>query len=112
MLLFGAACVGHAGQSSRISFAKGTTSASVEGAVIRGERITYYIGAKAGQELEVSILSAESNAVFDILSPMPEQFVAEESKQWRGRLKRSGDYRVVVGGTRGNAAYKLSVTIH
>jgi len=30
---------------------------------------------------------------------------------WNGALPRSGDYVIEVGGTRGNATYKLKVTV-
>ena len=35
----------------------------------------------------------------------------EDAVQWTGDLTQSGDYRIIVGGTRGNASYKLLIGI-
>jgi len=58
----------------------------------------------------LNITSLEKNAVFDIEAPNGE-LLKEEATSWRGVLPSSGDYSVIVGGTRGNASYKLEVTI-
>ena len=93
-----------------IKFSPGGTSATVAGAVILGERDVYRIGAREGQTLELSIVSLEDNAVFDVLDPngstIETEVMASESE-----LFITGDYLVVVGGTRGNATYELAVSI-
>lgn len=97
-------------RTRRIQFARGSSSAVVENAVVRGTRDTYLLGAKAGQKMTVSITSVENNAVFDIISPQ-QKILKQEATSWSIKLPTTGDYRIVVGGTRGNATYKLRVEI-
>lgn len=99
----------------RISFKAGNSSATVSDAVIRGERSTYVIGAKSGQTMTVKISSLEDNAVFQIEKPTGEYLAdageEDDAMTWSGTLPSSGDYKIIVGGTRGNATYKLTVSI-
>lgn len=100
----------------RIRFARGAISAVVEGAVVRGERAVYLAGARAGQRMRVQVTSPENNAVFQLRGPggvgmLPGAGEGDDATAWSGVLPRSGDYRVVVGGTRGNAEYRLRVEI-
>ncbi len=100
----------------RIRFARGSSSAVVEGAVPRGERAVYLVGARAGQQMRVRVVSPENNAVFQLHSPPKGAALrgageTDDATAWSGTLPRSGDYRVVVGGTRGNASYTLHVAI-
>jgi len=103
------------GITKRIRFAKGKSSATVRGAVVRGDRDTYIVGAKAEQLMSVSISSLEDNAVFTVQGPDGEflQDAGEEddAKGVTVPLPFDGDYRIKVGGTRGNATYRLTVTI-
>lgn len=111
-----------------IRFTKGESSARVQGAVLRGDRTLYTIEARRGQIMSVRISSAENNAVFVLYEPgaAPEtrdailhvtgQALAgagdgDDATHWSGRLPRSGAYLVVVGSSRGNASYRLSVEI-
>ncbi|WP_155897911.1 hypothetical protein [Allocoleopsis franciscana] len=97
-------------RTRRIRFARGASSALVEDAVVRGTRDIYRLGAKAGQKMTVSITSVENNAVFDIISPK-QKLLKQEATSWTTQLPATGDYSIVVGGTRGNATYKLRVEI-
>lgn len=94
----------------RIQFARGAKSAVVENSVVRATRDTYLLGAKSGQTMTVSITSLENNAVFDIIAPN-QRTIKQEGTSWSTKLPATGDYRIVVGGTRGNATYKLRVEI-
>ena len=101
--------------TKRISFDAGESSATVSGGVIRGERSVYVIGAKSGQLMSVEITSLEDNAVFQIKTPGG-KFLSyagdgDDATDWNGQLPESGDYKIIVGGTRGNASYKLTVSI-
>ena len=98
------------GKTTVVKFRKGGTSASYENAVIRGERDTYILGAGGGQQMSVSISSLEDNAVFDIIAPNGRTLVSE-SDGWSGQLPADGKYKIVVGGTRGNASYKVSFSV-
>ena len=104
------------GLKKKIQFARGASSATVEGAVIRGERDRYYLGAKKGQTMSVKITSEEDNAVFQLYLPGEEEALpgagdSDDAKNWSGELPRDAEYVIVVGGTRGNATYKLTVSI-
>lgn len=103
------------GVTKRVRFAKGKSSATLSGGVVRGDRDTYILGAKAGQTMSVKITSVENNAVFQIENPDGEYLEnagdGDDAMNWRGSLADKGDYKIIVGGTRGNASYKLTVSI-
>jgi hypothetical protein len=98
------------GLTKEVRFARGAYSSTINGAVIRGDRDTYILKAAKGQHIWIAITSVESNAVFDLYSPGDELF-EQEAKKMDGRLPETGPYKIIVGGTRGNATYKLTVTI-
>lgn len=100
----------------RIKFAKGENSATVAGNVLRGENDKYLIGGREGQKMSVKISSEEKNAVFQIRDAangkyLPGAGEADDATEWSEMLPTTGDYEIIVGGTRGNADYKLTVTI-
>lgn len=103
------------GITKRIKFARGKHTATLSYAVIRGDEDTYLAGAKAGQKMTVKITSVEKNAVFFIEKPgggyLEKAGDGDDQTAWTGALPRDGDYKITVAGTRGNATYKLSVTI-
>ncbi len=103
------------GVRKRLKFAKGRSAATVSGAVIRGDQDTYIIGARKGQTMRVKITSLENNAVFQIAdangSYLSDAGEGDDTTNWTGELRSSGDYEISVGGTRGNATYKLTVSI-
>lgn len=102
------------GTEQRISFGAGETSAAVENAVVSGTRDRYLVGAAAGQVMTLEITSLEENAEFQVLAPDGSELggVAEaDGGVWQRQLPQSGDYEIVVGPTRGNATYRLVVTI-
>ncbi len=113
-----------------ISFDRGASGKDLSGAVIRGERSLYSLDARSGQRLSVSISAVEDNAVFQIYEPgaraerrdygveilggktLPGAGEGDDAKKWSGILPDTGTYLVVVGPTRGNAAYTLTVLVH
>jgi len=95
----------------RIRFARGANAASVSTSVVRGTRDTFLVAANRRQTMTVSITSLEKNAVFDIQGPNG-QIIKQETTSWSGVLATTGDYRVIVGGTRGNASYRLRVSVN
>ena len=103
------------GVDQRISFAAGATSATVESAVVSGTRDRYTLWVQAGQTMRVEISSLENNADFQVYAPDGQQLKGESPGEvvelWEQRLPQSGDYVIVVGPTRGNATYRLVVTI-
>ena len=100
---------------TRISFGSGGNSATLNGAVVRGDTATYLVTAKEGQTMTVKISSTEDNAVFKIEDSDGEFLEGagdeDDAKTFKGELPDDGDYKIIVGGTRGNATYKLTVTI-
>ncbi|MFM7278548.1 MAG: hypothetical protein ACKO1I_13000 [Microcystis aeruginosa] len=95
---------------SQIQFAPGTNSATVNQSVVRGSRNIYLLRANRGQRMDVKITSLENNAVFDVIAPNGE-ILTGEATQSSLKLPATGNYEIIVGGTRGNATYKLNVKI-
>ena len=61
------------------------------------------------------ITSFEKNVVF-LIQESDGNFLAgadegDDAMNWSGELPTSGDYKIIGGGTRGNATYKLTFTI-
>lgn len=114
-LILSVSIFGFDGVTKRIKFAKGKSSATVSNSVIRGERDTYIVSARKGQTMTVKITSVEDNAVFQIENPHGEylEYAGEtdDATNITVSLPDSGDYRIIVGGTRGNASYRLTVSI-
>lgn len=106
---------GAAAEGTQVRFARGAESATLSATVIRGDRNNYIFEAKAGQLMRVDITSVEHNAVFQIAGPDGHELAGAgegaDAEHWSGRLPASGDYRITVGGTRGNATYTLTVGI-
>lgn len=98
------------GKTTVVKFRKGGSSASYSNAVIRGDRDTYILGASSGQVMSVGISSLEDNAVFDIIAPNGRRLV-NETASWSGQLPSDGKYKIIVGGTRGNATYKINFAV-
>jgi hypothetical protein len=104
------------GVKQKIRFARGSSSATVHGAVVRGDRDRYYLAANKGQTMSVKITSEEDNAVFQVYLPGEEEALpgaadGDDAKDWSGELPKDAEYVIVVGGTRGNASYTLKVSI-
>ncbi|PSN12271.1 hypothetical protein C7271_23705 [filamentous cyanobacterium CCP5] len=96
--------------TQRVEFEPGAFSATVENAVVRGERDRYLVNAQGGQNMILSITSLEDNAVFDVISPGG-LLLERETTQSDLILPYTGDYQILVGGTRGNASYTLDIEI-
>ena len=110
-----------------LHFARGAASVVVADSVVRGERHVWRFGARAGQTATVRVTAVEDNAAFTIWQPgarLPATRDADiegrtltgageedDAATWHGRLPASGNYLVVVGATRGNASYKLTLEI-
>jgi hypothetical protein len=104
------------GVKKKVRFAKGTSSTTIRGAVIRGQNDRYYIGAKAGQTITVKVTSTQKNAVFQIYfhgeeESLPGAGDGDDATNWSGQLPIDNEYVIVVGGTRGNASYTLTISI-
>jgi len=104
------------GVKRKVRFAKGASSITIRAAVVRGDRDRYYISARAGQTMTVKITSTEKNAVFQIYyhgeeESLPGASDGDDAMNWSGKLPIDNEYVIVVGGTRGNATYALTISI-
>jgi hypothetical protein len=131
MLLVGAFLTGvaQAAVVQEVRFAKDKNSTLIKQSVIRGESDQYFLTAKAGQKLAVSITALEKNAAFAIYQPgykagkdadgileikgatLKGAAEGEDATAWQGVLPKSGKYLILVGPTRGNATYQLKISI-
>ena len=112
-----------------IFFARGSSSGTVGGQVLRGERALYSLKAAKGQSLTVTLTTPDDNAVFQIYEPDTAigrdadgllEFKGQplegaeggrDTTRWQGRLPRTGTWLIVVGSTRGNARYSMDVKV-
>ena len=98
-------------QSKKVKFKPGKYSVTLEDAVVRGDRTIYTVNAQANQIMHLILTSSENNAVFDVVSPDNVILGTEQTKQ-SYLLPSAGDYQIIVGGTRGNATYELTVAVY
>jgi hypothetical protein len=112
-----------------VKFPAGKAATLMQGSVVRGESDQYFLTVKAGQKMAVSITALEKNAAFTIYQPgykagedadgileikgatLKGAGEGDDATAWQGVLPSSGKYLILVGGTRGNATYKLKITI-
>jgi hypothetical protein len=99
----------------------------VRGAVVRGSRDYLVFEGRVGQTFFISIGSLERNAEFSIYGPgfeiSPEAAVPifgrtlakagieDDATKWAGKLPDSGKYLIVIGSSRGNATYTLTISL-
>lgn len=100
-----------------LSFEAGKSYGVMSNSVVRGDRDNYYFGARPGQIVTIAISSIEDNAVVELYFKHAGEWILAEappdSRVLYGALPDSdgGQYRITVGGTRGNATYDLFVGI-
>jgi hypothetical protein len=97
-------------QDQRVNFGKGESSAVLKGAVVRAESKTYLVNAAQDQVMDLDISALEDNAVVQVITPTG-QVIGSEIKTMNKTLPETGDYQIIVSGTRGNATYKLNVAV-
>ncbi|EAY30227.1 conserved hypothetical protein [Microscilla marina ATCC 23134] len=78
--------------------------------------MVYVLGARKGQTMVVKVWAKGKNAVFQIRHKKTKKYLpgtepGKDARTWTGALPYSGNYEVIVGGTRGNASYNISFTI-
>jgi len=104
------------GISKRVKFQKGQSAATFEGSVVRGDRDTYILKANKNQVMNVTITSVEDNAVFQIKDTKTGKYLkgaaaGDDAIAFSSGLPSSGDYKIIVGGTRGNASYTINISV-
>jgi predicted small lipoprotein YifL len=97
-------------QDQRVNFGKGESSTALKGAVVRAESKTYLVNAAQNQVMDLDITALEDNAVIQVITPAG-QVIGSEIKTMNKTLPETGDYQIIVSGTRGNATYQLNVAV-
>jgi hypothetical protein len=113
-----------------IFFPMGSTSGSVGGHVLQGNRNLYSVTGAQGQTLTVSITAPDDNAVFQLYEPdtkvqrdpdgtlefigkaLPASDNGDDATRWSGHLPRAGTYLIAIGSTSGEARYSIDVTVN
>lgn len=120
-----------------VTFGAGANSSTVPGQLAAGGRAVYYVAAKAGQNMNVSIAPATSGATFQVFHSeatlekgadgmaivqgrtLPDAGPNDKAKAWIGAIPRDGNYLILVtmaSATPGSAApatmpYNLTVSL-
>lgn len=120
-----------------VTFAAGSNSSTIPGQLAAGGRAVFYVLAKAGQSMNVSIAPAASNATFQVFHAdatlekgadgmpivtgrtLPDAGPKDNAKAWIGAIPRDGNYLILVtmgAGVPGSAsaapsAYGLTVSL-
>jgi len=107
---------GNSGTTQRISFAPGTSGATVGGRVQGSQFRDYLLGARAGQRLTTSITGTSPYLQMLVLAPNGRTLYTG-SANWSGVLPTNGDYRLRVRivpeeqSSGASGEYSLTVTI-
>jgi len=100
--------------ATRIQFAPGATSATVDGQVNFPARTDYLVAASAGQEMQVEIVSAEAEANFAIRGVQdgqPYKQLENEDRSFTFTLPSTQDYLLSVASPGKRGAFQLVVTV-
>ncbi|MEM9092236.1 MAG: hypothetical protein AAGC93_26330 [Cyanobacteria bacterium P01_F01_bin.53] len=97
-------------RTQAVFFDSGTSGTTVSNAVVRGDRDVYTLTAQGGQQMLLSMTSLEGNAVFDVVAPSG-LILETELTEAKLPLPDTGEYQIIVGGTRVNATYELAIVI-
>lgn len=114
---------------STITFAPGSSTATVSGQAQLGGRTLYYVSAQAGQTMTVS-LNPAAGLAFQVYRPdttiaraadgsalitgrtLPDAGSADNAQAWMGALPVTGNYLITVGPTGAvGALFSLTVTL-
>ncbi len=97
-------------KETQVFFDSGKRATTVSNSVARGDRDVYLVGAQGGQTMTLLISSLENNAAFDVVAPS-NLILGTELRKEEIFLPHTGDYKIIVGGTRGNATYDLAIGV-
>jgi len=100
----------------RIKFEKGKPWFIFSGAVVAVDFDTYIFRANKNQDLKVSITSVQENAVFTVVNVKTGKLLentadSNKTTEFLGAITVSGEYKILVKPSDGNASYKLSVEL-
>jgi hypothetical protein len=97
-------------ETKPVYFEAGQNSTTLSNSVVRGDVDLYTLTAQGGQAMTLSLASTENNAVFSVVDPSG-LILGTELTDQSVSLPYSGEYQIIVGGTRGNATYDLAIAI-
>jgi hypothetical protein len=87
-------------RTERVEFAKGATSATVNGTIKGDETIDYVLRAATGQYMNVSMATDNTASYFNILAPGETEVAffngSTSENQFEGELPATGDYKIRV----------------
>jgi hypothetical protein len=87
-------------RTERVRFKPGTTSTAIEGSIKGYATVDYLVGARDGQQMNVSLATKHTATYFNILAPGENEVAmfngSTSENQYEGTLPKSGDYRIRV----------------
>lgn len=87
-------------RTERVQFAKGATSAHVNGTITGYQTVDYMLGASKGQHMNVSLATKHTATYFNILAPGETEVAffngSMSENQFEGVLPATGDYKIRV----------------
>ena len=91
----------HAATQTRpVQFAKGTSSATMQGSVKGYDTVDYKLRAGAGQTMTVSMKASHESAYFNVMPPGSKDVAIHigsvHGNDWTGTLEKAGDYTIRV----------------
>jgi hypothetical protein len=102
--------------AKRVKFQAGSSSTLVNDKIVDGRGVTYLVGARAGQTMEIDVTEGGPNndVVFSIVGPDGRTLIGDGGYEntWRGKLPGTGDYIIHVSAveTR-NVDFKIKISI-
>ncbi|MGD1952349.1 MAG: hypothetical protein ACFB14_22290 [Leptolyngbyaceae cyanobacterium] len=96
--------------TQQVEFESDRRYTTMSNSVVRGDRNVYILDATGGQQMSLTIQASEDSATFDVISPSG-YILAFSAVDETIPLPHTGEYKVVVAGTRGNAAYDLFMSV-
>ena len=87
-------------QSKPVQFAKGATSATVQGTLTGEQTVDYKLRARAGQTMKVSLKTSNGANYFNVLPPGSQDVAifigSSDGNDWTGTLPADGEYSIRV----------------
>lgn len=107
------------GSTERVQFARGTASKVIKGSIRGYAYKDYVVGARAGQVMTVDLRTSNGANYFNVLPPGSNDVAvfigSTNGNSYRGKLEKSGDYKVRVylmrSAARRNEVASYSLTI-
>ena len=85
-------------RTEQVRFAKGASSAAINGAIKADGGVSYTLTVRAGQTLKVSLRTRNASARFNVIAPGLDDplFNGSNARDYAGRTPVAGVYRIIV----------------